>query len=469
MPSPSPARRYTPPPVPDFFVQAPVSVVRCRTLTPTEKTTYEVLLSYADADGVARPGQARLAAEVGVSAPTVRAALRALAAAGLIIPRRRGQGLTNSYQVLRVPLRGPSTERKPLSIKNAKPRRSKTQTTCVESNRTEQESGKQDQPPLTPAERPETGGGELAAEWSELITADAALISEAVGMDPADATLVAQQAAAQNQPPGYIAELVAHVTSSAGVQNPAGCLRALVRQGKHRPPRGPGSVPPRSARPLLHPEHYRPGGSMPIFSTRRKSADPRPVRHSPARPLHPLLKRGAVAPRPSPSRLIPCWRAGAGGMAARAAAAWTVGRQPVGAVATLIDITITRNLRIVAAALSSGIDPAVDSGYAATPQIGAGSAGCPKGRGGGADSAGWNAATNAASVPRREPRQQPRGQQRQPAGSRQTRPAAQPRRPMPNNPLPQCSPTLAPCVASFALAARPAPYPFHERGKESLH
>ncbi len=260
MPSPSAARRYTPPPEPDFFVQAPVSVVRCRTLTPTEKTTYEVLLSYADAEGWARPGQARLAAEVGVSIPTVRAALQALAAADLIAPRRRGQGLTNIYQVLRVPLRGPSAERKRLSIKNEKPQHSKAQAVYTESDRIEQESGKQDQPPVLRIEKQEAGGGEIPLECSTQITADAALISKAVGMDPADAICVAQEAAAQAQPPGYIAELVAHVTTAPGVQNPAGCLRALVRQGKHRPQRGQGGVPPRHARPTLHPEHYQPGG-----------------------------------------------------------------------------------------------------------------------------------------------------------------------------------------------------------------
>jgi hypothetical protein len=79
-------------------------------------------------------------------------------------------------------------------------------------------------------------------------------------MDPADARLVAQEAAAQHQPLGYIAELVTHITSSAGVHNPAGCLRALVREGKRRPARGQGGVPPRASRARLHPEHYQPGG-----------------------------------------------------------------------------------------------------------------------------------------------------------------------------------------------------------------
>jgi hypothetical protein len=79
-------------------------------------------------------------------------------------------------------------------------------------------------------------------------------------MDLTDAELVAREAAAQNQPLDYIAELVDHVTSSPSVENPAGCLRALVHQGKRRVPRGHGGVPSRAVRAMLHPEHYQPGG-----------------------------------------------------------------------------------------------------------------------------------------------------------------------------------------------------------------
>ncbi len=326
MPSPSAARRYTPPPVPDFFVQSPVSVVRCRTLTPTEKTTYEVLLSYADAHGMAHPGQARLAAEVGVSAPTVRAALRVLAAAGLIIPRRRGQGLTNAYQVLRVPLRRPTAERKALAFQNEKPRRSRAQIAYPESDRTEQESGKQDQPPAPVVEEQAMGGGEMIPEWADRIAADAALIHQAVGMDPTDAAQVAQDAAAQHQPPGYIAELVAHVTSAPGVHNPAGCLRALVRQGQRRPPRGQGGVPPRRTRPALCPEHYQPGGkyahlfySAPI----RGEAGPVPPDPAPRPPVVPDPAFPARGPSAFAIQADPL-------LAGRGRAAWPRGQPPTG-------------------------------------------------------------------------------------------------------------------------------------------
>src|SRR3954465_5856503 len=91
MPSSSCASGYTPPAQPEFFVQAPLSVVRCPTLSPVAKTTYDVLLSYRDPSDLAYPGQARLAAEVGVSEPTVRRALRLLEVAGLVEPIRRGQ------------------------------------------------------------------------------------------------------------------------------------------------------------------------------------------------------------------------------------------------------------------------------------------------------------------------------------------------------------------------------------------
>jgi DNA-binding transcriptional ArsR family regulator len=274
-----------------------VSVVRCRTLTPTEKTTYEVLLSYADAHGMAHPGQARLAAEVGVSAPTVRAALRALAAAGLITPRRRGQGLTNAYHVLRVPLRGPTAERKGRAFQNERPRRSKAQIAYAESDRTEQESGKLDQPPSPLVEEQIMAGGEILPEWAERVAADATLIYQAVGMDPADAAQVAQDAAAQHQPPDYIAELVAHVTSAPGVHNPAGCLRALVRQGKRRPPRGQGGVPPRHARPALCPDHYRPGGKYAhLFHAASVRREAGPVPPEPA-PHPPVAHAPALPPR----------------------------------------------------------------------------------------------------------------------------------------------------------------------------
>src|SRR5215204_935871 len=85
------APAYTPPRAPDFFVQTPVSLLRCGRLTPTQKTTYEVLLSYAGDDGWTSVGQLRLAAEVGVSERTLRTTLHELEAAGLVEARRRGQ------------------------------------------------------------------------------------------------------------------------------------------------------------------------------------------------------------------------------------------------------------------------------------------------------------------------------------------------------------------------------------------
>jgi DNA-binding transcriptional ArsR family regulator len=263
MPSPSGAWRYDPPATPDFFVQAPTSLVRCRTLTPVQKTIYEVLLSYANAQGGAELGQVRLAAEVGVSERTLRSHLPGLMAAGLVSVRRRGQGRTNLYQVTRVPLRGPRAqpgEGANLPVWSGKPRRAKAARTAVELESEERDRIESDQPPAAADGAAGEGGGDPLPVGREQIAADSRLISEATGMDPADAALVAEDAAAQGRPAGYIAELVAHVTSAPSVQNPAGCLRALVRQGKRRPPRGQGGVPARPARPALAPEHYRPGG-----------------------------------------------------------------------------------------------------------------------------------------------------------------------------------------------------------------
>jgi biotin operon repressor len=253
MPSPSPrAAAYTPPAQPDFFVQTPVSVVRCRTLTPVQKTTYDVLRSYADATGTAYLGQARLAAEVGCSERTVRDAVHHLAAAGLVAVRRRGQGRTNLYHLTRIPLRAPQSraDRQSLPVQDGRPRRPKAALIAAESDPLERDPAKQDQPPAR------EGGGETVAQ----IAADAALIATATGMAPDEAQATAQAAATTGHGPDYVAELVAHVTSSPSVQNPAGCLRALVQRGKRRPPRGAGGVPPRSQRHALHPEHYSPGG-----------------------------------------------------------------------------------------------------------------------------------------------------------------------------------------------------------------
>jgi hypothetical protein len=267
MPSPSPrAAAYTPPAQPDFFVQTPVSVVRCRTLTPVQKTTYDVLCSYADATGTAYLGQARLAAEVGCSERTVRDAVHILVAAGLVAVRRRGQGLTNLYHLTRIPLRAPRSraDRQGLPVQNGRPRRPKAAPVAAESDPLERDPAKRDQPPAG------EGGGEIAAQ----IAADTTLIATATGMAPDEAQATAEVAAASGHGPGYVAELVAHVTSSPSVQNPAGCLRALVQQGKRRPPRGAGGVPPRAQRAALHPEHYGPEGKYAHLFHRVATASP---------------------------------------------------------------------------------------------------------------------------------------------------------------------------------------------------
>ena len=288
MPSPSRAPGYSPPAHPDFFVQAPVSIVRCRSLTPVQKTTYEVLLSYGDADGCARPGQIRLAAEVGCSERTIRAALAALVAAGLVTVRRRGQGWTNVYQLTRIPLRTAhrTVDRQGLPVQNSRPRRAKPVPVAAELDPGKQDSVERDQPPPAPALLVTGEGGGKAVEQIET---DAVLITKATGMAPDEARATAQVAAASGHGPGYVAELVAHVTSSPSIQNPAGCLRALVQRGKRRPPRGAGGVPARAQRAALHPEHYGPEGKYAHLFHRVATTSP-PMAQSP-----PATRRGPSA------------------------------------------------------------------------------------------------------------------------------------------------------------------------------
>ncbi len=297
MPSPSPrAFGYTPPAQPDFFVQTPVSVVRCRDLTPIQKTTYDVLRSYADAAGTAYLGQVRLAAEVGCGERSVRAAVQALALAGLLTVRRRGQGLTNLYYLTPIPLRRPqmTAERHGVPVQSGTRRRPKPVPCAAESDRRESESDQQDPPPPTPTREGEGGGGEQSLEQAHQIDADAALIVKATGMAPDEAQATAEVAAASGHGPGYVAELVAHIESTrASVHNPAGCLRALVQQGKRRPPRGAGGVPPRSQRAALHPEYYAPGGKYAHLFQRAQPLTPNP--QPPTSDLRPPTPRGPSA------------------------------------------------------------------------------------------------------------------------------------------------------------------------------
>ncbi len=303
MPSPSPrAFGYTPPAQPDFFVRTPVSVVRCRTLTPVQKTVYDVLRSYADASGTAYLGQTRLAAEVGVAERTVRTALHTLVAIGLVTLRRRGQGRTNLYQLPHIPLRGPQApaDRQLLPVLNGNSCRSKPARVAAESDRREGDRVEEDPPLLPPSNSVGEGGGERSSEQTQQIAADAALIVKATGMAPAEAQATAEVAAANEQGPGYVAELVAHIAASPNVQNPAGCLRALVQQGRRRPARGAGGVPPRALRAALHPEHYTAGGKYGhLFQREAQSAKcERPTPNSqPPTPTAPPPTAHLPAPR----------------------------------------------------------------------------------------------------------------------------------------------------------------------------
>lgn len=70
----------------------------------TVKALYVLLLGYAVQFVEVCPGQARLCKELDISEKTLRAAIGVLEAAGLLVVRRRGQGLTNVYKVYFIPL-----------------------------------------------------------------------------------------------------------------------------------------------------------------------------------------------------------------------------------------------------------------------------------------------------------------------------------------------------------------------------
>jgi hypothetical protein len=308
-PTPAPAGRYSIPAHPSPFVRTPVDLARCPHLSPTAKATHNVLRSYANQHNEAWPGQVRLAQEVGVSPPTLRAALAELVAAGLVTVRRRGQGHTNVYSLTPLPLCGPAAGRKTVAFPNEKPLRSRTKKSCLNPDRGEQDSEECDQPPPAPSLKEQDGGGgailwrntvedgpattealpfrhqgedcagatmvdeevagrivadpDLLEEVAGLIATDAALLVKALGMDQTSAQRVARAAAQLPYGPGYVSELVSYALSAPGVRNPAGLVRAVVRRGERRPPRP--ARRPAGLRSTLDPEKYLRGKFAHLF------------------------------------------------------------------------------------------------------------------------------------------------------------------------------------------------------------
>ena len=78
------------------FTQIPNLLLRS-SLTCNAKVVYAQLLSYAWNNNYCYPGQVRMAADIGISQPTINRALQELLKSGWLKIDKRGQGRTNIY------------------------------------------------------------------------------------------------------------------------------------------------------------------------------------------------------------------------------------------------------------------------------------------------------------------------------------------------------------------------------------
>jgi DNA-binding transcriptional ArsR family regulator len=81
------------------FTQVPNFLLRSKSLSPGDKMTFAMLLSYAWQNDHCFPGQERLAADLGLTDRSVRTHLKSLERHRLLAIRRRGQGKTNVYEL----------------------------------------------------------------------------------------------------------------------------------------------------------------------------------------------------------------------------------------------------------------------------------------------------------------------------------------------------------------------------------
>ncbi len=81
------------------FTQVPNFLLRDPHLSIGAKLTYAMFLSYAWHNDRCFPGQERLAADMGMSVPSVSNFIAELGQRGFVTIRRRGQGKTNLYTV----------------------------------------------------------------------------------------------------------------------------------------------------------------------------------------------------------------------------------------------------------------------------------------------------------------------------------------------------------------------------------
>ena len=79
------------------FTQVPNFLLKDPKLSANAKIVYSMLLSYAWNNSCVFPGQERMAADIGISQPTIACAVKELEEHGWLEIQRRGQGKTNIY------------------------------------------------------------------------------------------------------------------------------------------------------------------------------------------------------------------------------------------------------------------------------------------------------------------------------------------------------------------------------------
>ena len=79
------------------FTQVPNILLKRAELSSNAKVAYAKLLSYAWHQNRVYPGQERMAADTGMSRPTISRAIQELVRDGWLEVRRRGLGMTNIY------------------------------------------------------------------------------------------------------------------------------------------------------------------------------------------------------------------------------------------------------------------------------------------------------------------------------------------------------------------------------------
>jgi len=226
-----PALGYDPEIGPGYFVQTRTDFLRWPGFSPTFKVLYQILCSYAAEGARAWPGQVRLAEECGVSERTIRTVLDELVAAGLLTIKRQGLNKPNLYYIHKLPTLPPTADRQNLPVQSGKIRRSRPAESAGEIHPDQIHPDQIHPPPPTPSAHIPAA---LAPVVVDQVRADAQLIVERLGIDQESACELAATAVANKRAEGYVADLVAYVTSTTGLDNPAGVLVWLIMENKHR-------------------------------------------------------------------------------------------------------------------------------------------------------------------------------------------------------------------------------------------